>query len=78
MPKFSGGFMFKIATGLFVATFAMASAADSAGAKQKISYEKAWQICKARLDKEKIPGTTTSNDRYLRGGACMAHLGYRL
>jgi hypothetical protein len=32
-------------------------------------------LCKEQLDKEKIPGTTTPNERYLRGGACTKKYG---
>ena len=39
------------------------------------SYEQAWKLCKALLDKEKIPAMNT-NVRYLRGGACMKKFGY--
>jgi len=46
---------------------------------KKLTYEQAWAHCKALLDKEKTPGTTTmSNDRMVRGGACMKHYGYSL
>jgi hypothetical protein len=45
---------------------------------KKMSYEQAWKSCKAELDREKIPSTTTSNARYLRGGACMKRHGYNL
>jgi len=46
---------------------------------KKLTYEQAWAHCKALLDKEKTPGTTTmANDRMVRGGACMHHYGYRL
>jgi len=48
----------------------------SAGTKKKVTYEQAWKLCKAELDKEKIPVTTTSNERFLRGGACMKRYGY--
>lgn len=48
----------------------------SAATKKKVTYEQAWKLCKAELDKEKIPSTTTSNERYLRGGACMKKYGY--
>jgi hypothetical protein len=46
---------------------------------KKLTYDQAWAHCKALLDKEKTPGTTTqSNERMVRGGACMHHYGYRL
>jgi len=46
---------------------------------KKMSFEQAWKSCKAELDREKIPGTTTqSNARFLRGGACMKRHGYNL
>jgi hypothetical protein len=46
---------------------------------KKLTYEQAWAHCKALLDKEKTPGTSTmSNERMVRGGACMKHYGYSL
>ena len=50
----------------------------SAATKKKVTYEQAWKLCKAELDKEKIPTTTDAgtNERYLRGGACMKKYGY--
>ena len=48
----------------------------SAATKKKVTYEQAWKLCKAQLDKENLPATTTSNERYLRGGACMKKYGY--
>ena len=50
--------------------------ASAATKKKKVTYEQAWKLCKEQLDKEKVPGTTTSNERYLRGGACMKMYGY--
>ncbi len=48
--------------------------ADNASAAKKVTYEQAWKLCKAKLDKEKIPAST--NERYVRGGACMKEYGY--
>jgi hypothetical protein len=46
---------------------------------KKLTYDQAWAHCKALLDKEKTPGTTTqANERMVRGGACMNHYGYKL
>lgn len=61
-----------------VAVAAALGFADTAAgaAKKKISFAEAWKQCKAQLDKEKVPPTTTSNERYLRGGACMKNFGY--
>ena len=50
--------------------------ASAATKKKKVTYEQAWKLCKEQLDKENVPGTTTSNERYLRGGACMKNYGY--
>ena len=51
----------------------------SAASTKKLSYEEAWTHCKAIMDREKTPGTTTSsNERFVRGGACMKHYGYHL
>ena len=58
------------------AAFAFAENASAASKNKTVSYERAWKLCKDQLDKEKIPATTTSNERYLRGGACMKKYGY--
>ena len=69
---------------VFVALAAVAVAAalgftadaSAATKKKKVTFEQAWMLCKALLDKEKVPGTGTSNERYVRGGACMKGYGY--
>jgi len=69
-----GGFL-AIAIGVAIGSADYASAAST----KKLSYEEAWQHCKAVLDREKIPNTTAaSNERFVRGGACMKHYGYNL
>ena len=51
----------------------------SAASKKKVSFEQAWKLCKAELDKDKIPNTSgMANERYIRGGACMKKYGYDL
>ena len=69
----------KIFVGFLSAAIAvtLASGASAAKKQKKITYEQAWALCKAELDNGKIPGHTTSNDRYIMGGACMARYGYR-
>ena len=60
------------------AAFTMADTV-SAASKNKVSFERAWKLCKAELDRDKIPNTTgQSNERYIRGGACMKKYGYEL
>jgi hypothetical protein len=64
-----------------VAASAIFTLADSASAasKKKVSFEQAWKLCKAELDRDKVPNTTgQSNERYIRGGACMKKHGYEL
>ncbi|MGB6351562.1 MAG: hypothetical protein WBG10_16205 [Pseudolabrys sp.] len=62
----------------FTAAFSFADSA-SAAAKKKLTYEEAYQRCKAFLDKEGTPGTSTqANVRYTRGSACMKKFGYKL
>ncbi|MGC2643189.1 MAG: hypothetical protein WA406_15935 [Pseudolabrys sp.] len=52
---------------------------NASAAKKKITYEEAYQRCKAVMDKEGTPGTgTQSNVRYTRGAACMKKYGYKL
>ena len=63
-----------------IAIFATSGVLDVAmAAKQKkISREQAWRLCKAELDKEKTPSNMTTNDRFIRGGACLMRYGYSL
>ena len=71
----------KIFAAVLAAALATAfSFADNAlAAKKKITYEEAYQRCKAIMDKEGTPGTgTQSNVRYTRGSACMKKYGYKL
>jgi hypothetical protein len=50
-----------------------------AASKKKLTYEEAYAKCKAIMDKEGTPGTTTqSNVRYTRGAACMKKYGHKL
>ena len=58
---------------------AIGSADYASAATKKLTYEEAWTHCKAIMDRQKTPGTTTSsNERFVRGGACMKHYGYSL
>jgi hypothetical protein len=51
----------------------------SATSKQKLTYEEAYQKCKAIMDKEGTPGTSTqANVRHTRGAACMKKYGHKL
>jgi hypothetical protein len=65
---------------IVVAALAAASIGDVAiAASQKhVTRDQAWRLCKALLDKEKTPSNMTTNDRYIRGGACMMKYGYSL
>jgi hypothetical protein len=59
------------------AAFGFTADASAATKKKKVTYEQAWKLCKAMLDKEKVSGVgTQANERYLRGGACMKDYGY--
>ena len=69
------GSVLAIAMGLAIDSAHDASAAST----KKLSYEEAWTHCKAVMDRETLRGTTTnSNERFVRGGACMKHYGYHL
>jgi hypothetical protein len=58
---------------------ALGFADQASAAKKKLTYEQAYAKCKAIMDKEGTPGTTTqSNVRYTRRAACMKKYGYRL
>ena len=62
---------------VFTASFA--SSGYAVAATKKLSYEEAYAKCKAILDKEGSPGTTTqSNVRHTRGAACMKKYGHKL
>jgi hypothetical protein len=58
------------------AAFAMPTVASAQQKQKKVSYEQAWKLCKAALDKEGPATPLNTNDRYIRGGACMAKFGY--
>jgi hypothetical protein len=64
-----------VAALLVFTAFAMPSDA-SAQKQKKVSHAEAWRICKAMLDKEGPATPLNTNDRYMRGGACLAKFGY--
>jgi hypothetical protein len=70
---------------LFIAFLAVALAAplgfvDTAlAAKKRVSYDEAWRLCKAQLDKSGAWGTgLAANERHTRGAGCMRKYGYRI
>jgi len=68
-----------IVTAVSIAAVFATTDTAAAAKKKKVSFEQAWKLCKAQLDREKIPTTTgQSNERYIRGGACMKKYGYEL
>ena len=75
VPVVKGGTVAFVALGLALSVAGYASAAT----KKKVTFEKAWKLCKAELDRDKIPATSAmSNERFIRGGACMKRYGYDL
>jgi hypothetical protein len=63
---------------MLAATFAFAANGSTAATK-KLTWEEAYKKCKAILDKEGAPTTTTQgNVRHTRGAACMKKYGYKL
>lgn len=68
-------FSSKTVAGLLTVAFVATGTVATASAA-KVSYAAAWRLCKAELDREHIPSVSVSNDRYLRGGACMRRYGY--
>jgi hypothetical protein len=43
-----------------------------------VTYDQAWAICKAKMDKAGVPGTgLQANERYVRGANCMKSYGYK-
>ena len=69
-------FRSKIFAGLSAVAIAAELGTLGAASAAKVSYAAAWRLCKAELDNERIPSLEVSNDRYLRGGACMRRYGY--
>ena len=70
----------KLVLTILTVTFAapLGLAANGSAGKKTVTYEKAWKICLAELNKENILGTTTqANDRYVRIEGCMMRYGYR-
>jgi len=61
----------------FIATLATSMTVGAAFGAKKITYAEAWRLCKAELDNSRTYAGWVSNDRYLRGGACMHRYGYR-
>jgi hypothetical protein len=46
--------------------------------RQKLAYDQAWAVCKAKMDKAGVPGSLQANERYIRGSNCMKRYGYRI
>jgi hypothetical protein len=72
MPNFN----VNIAVMIFAGACALTMVSTDASAQKRVSHAQAWKICKAAMDREGPATTTNTNDRYLRGGACMAKFGY--
>lgn len=52
---------------------------NASAAKKKVTYDQAWAICKAKMDKAGVPGTgLQANERYIRGANCMKMYGYKI
>lgn len=66
----------KILAGLLAVALMAQPVTLSVASAAGVSFAEAWRLCKAELDREHIPSVMTSNDRYLRGGACMRRYGY--
>ncbi len=66
----------KIAAGFLAAGIMAQPVAVGFASAAGVGFAEAWRRCKAELDREHIPSVMTSNDRYLRGGACMRRYGY--
>jgi hypothetical protein len=70
----------KMLTSLFVVAFAASlGLVGNASAAKKVTYDQAWAICKAKMDKAGVYGTgLQANERYTRGAGCMKKYGYRI
>jgi hypothetical protein len=66
----------RFAAGVLAAAIMAQPVAVGFASAAGVSFSEAWRRCKAELDRERIPSVMTSNDRYLRGGACMRRYGY--
>ena len=66
----------KVLVSLLTLAVAGEAGAIANASAAKVSFAEAWRICKGELDKERVPSVSISNDRYLRGGACMRRYGY--
>ena len=59
--------------------FLAALSPPASAAQKKVTYEEAWKLCKAQLDKSGARGTGISaNERHTRGAGCMKKYGYRI
>jgi hypothetical protein len=70
---------------MFIAFLVIALAAPlgfvdtASAAKKKVTYDEAWRLCKAQLDKSGAFGTgLAANERHTRGAGCMRKCGYRI
>jgi hypothetical protein len=70
---------------MFIAFLAVTLAAPlgfvdtASAAKKKVTYDQAWKLCKAELDKSGAWGTgLAANERHTRGSGCMRKYGYRI
>jgi hypothetical protein len=74
-------FKSRMLTGLCVLAFAVSLglAGNASAAKKKVTYDQAWALCKAELDKAGAYGTALApNERHTRGAGCMKKYGYRI
>ena len=60
----------------FLTALAFGSAPDALAQSQKVSYERAWALCKAQIDKTVFGEQQTV--RATVGAGCMRKYGYRL
>ena len=70
--------MLKSATIILVAAsvVAVTNSATAATKQKKPTYEQAWALCKAQLDKQFTSDWHTA--RYTAGSSCMYKYGYRI
>jgi hypothetical protein len=70
----------KLLTALLAVGFAASLGfTDCASAAKKLTYDQAWAVCKAKMDKAGVPGTgLQANERYIRSSNCMKRYGYRI
>ncbi len=68
---------FIVAVSVVIALGAAQAAVAKTKEAKKPTYEEAWTLCTAQLNRNHILGSE-AGQRYAAGAACMLHYGYRI